>query len=87
MEVLQESMGIFSQACRRMIYVVPNLPAITEPTPAEMVRVEVLMYARDMFKNIGILCGRTDNEAELRFAYGNPIVSMLYSVHGYFQTS
>ena len=47
----------------------------------EMVRVEVLTCARDMFKNIGILHGDTDNEAELRFAYGNPIVSMLCSIH------
>ena len=49
----------------------------------EMVHVEVLTCARDMFKNIGILRGCTDNEAELRFAYGNPIVSMLCSIHKY----
>ena len=35
------------------------------------------MCARDMFKNMGILCGCTDNEAELRFVYVNPIVRML----------
>ena len=50
----------------------------------EIARIEALVCARDIFKNISILRGRTDNEAEVRFAYGNPIVMMLCSIHGYF---
>ena len=141
MDVLQESIGMFSEVCQQ-IYVVPNLPAMIGPIPAsslrlstldkwpegshlvvskghfvavkleninnfplnkgmvtswyekivnkpqrqfaEMVRVEVLTCAKDVFKNMRILRGSTDNEAELRFAYGNPIATMLCSIHGYF---
>ena len=142
MDVLKESIGMFSEACQRIFYVAPNLPAMIGPVPAsslrlstldkwpegshldmskghfaavkldnindfplnkgmvtswyekivkephrqfaEMVRVEVLTCAKDVFKNLRILRGSTDNEAEMRFAYGNPIVTMLCSIHGYF---
>ena len=50
----------------------------------EIARIEALVCARDIFKNISILRGRTDNKAEVRFAYGNPIVMMLCSIHRYF---
>ena len=50
----------------------------------EMVRVEVLTCAKDEFNNTRMLHGSLDNEAELRFAYGNPIVSILCSIHEYF---
>ena len=50
----------------------------------DRVRIEVLICARDMFKNIAILNGKTDNEAQVRFAFGNPIVTMLCTIHGYF---
>ena len=49
-----------------------------------MVHVEVLTCAKDEFNNMRMLHGSLDNEAELRFAYGNPIVSILCSIHGYF---
>ena len=50
----------------------------------EIARIEALTCTRDIFKNISILRGRTDNEAEVRFIYRNPIVIMLCSIHGYF---
>ena len=51
---------------------------------AEMVRVKVLTSVRDIFNNLMILRGQTNNESEVRFAFGNPIVSLLCAVHGYF---
>ena len=52
----------------------------------EMVRIEVLMCIRDMCKNLSVLRGHTNNEAEVRFAFGNPIVTMVCAIHGYFLT-
>ena len=51
---------------------------------AETVRIEVLTCIRDMCKNNSVLRGRANNEAEVRFAFGNPIVSMVCAIHGYF---
>ena len=51
---------------------------------AEMVRVEALTCVREMCKNLMRLHGHTANEAEVRFAFANPIVNMLCAVHGLF---
>jgi len=51
---------------------------------AEAIRIEALTCVRDIYKYLVILRGSTRNEAEVRFAFANPIVTMLCSVHGLF---
>ena len=51
---------------------------------AEAIRIEVLTCVRDICKYLVILHGSTRSEAEVKFAFANPIVNMLCSVHGLF---
>ena len=41
----------------------------------EMVCIKVLTCIREMCKSLSILRGYTNNETEVRFAFGNPIVA------------
>ena len=50
----------------------------------ETVRVEVLTCIRDVCSNLMVLRDGASNEAEMRFAFGNPGVRMLCAIHGYY---
>ena len=57
----------------------------TVDTPfAETVRIEALTCVKAMCKSLIRFRGHTANEAEVRFAFANPIVNMLCAVHGLF---
>ena len=35
-------------------------------------------------KHIMVFCGKTNNETEVKFTFGNPVVNKLCPIHGYF---
>ena len=48
------------------------------------VRVEVLTCIRDVCSNLMVLRDGASNEAEMQFAFRNPVVRMLCAIHGYY---
>ena len=48
------------------------------------VRVEILTCIRDVCSNLMVLRDGASNEAEMQFAFRNPVVRMLCAIHGYY---
>ena len=50
----------------------------------DIVCIQVLTCMTDMCKNLSVLRGHTSNKAKARFAFGNPMVTMMCAIHSYY---